>query len=113
MIKQIAFLIVISFITVETHVCTAFSRNYLRNIENNIRYRCNLFAYNKTNNQDIFNCIKYKYTNCHLLENYSDYIKIRNECINTHHSECGMGVAVFIMIWVFVGIITNIGNTAR
>jgi|LakMenE01Jun11ns_1017448.scaffolds.fasta_scaffold9941946_6 hypothetical protein len=112
MIKQI--ILLISFIIVtDARYNNKASRNYLRNLENNIRNRCNLVAYNKTNNQELFNCFNNKNDNCHLLENYSEYCKIRTDCINTHHSECGMSVVVFIMSWVFIGLITNIGVNAR
>jgi hypothetical protein len=112
MIKQI--ILLISFIIVtDARYNNKASRNYLRNLENNIRNRCNLVAYNKTNNQELFNCFNNKNDNCHLLENYSEYCKIRTDCIKTHHSECGMSVVVFIMSWVFIGLITNIGVNTR
>lgn len=59
----------------------AMSRSYIRNLENAVNFDCNSQAFNQTNNIDIYDCIRYKHSNCHSNINFTEYINIKKKCI--------------------------------
>jgi hypothetical protein len=51
----------------------------------NIKNKCKIQTLNKINNQRLFNCIINDFENCHYIDNYNDYIKMKNKCIQNNY----------------------------
>lgn len=51
----------------------------------NINNRCKLQTLNKINNKRLFDCIINDFSNCHYIENYYDYINMKNKCIRYNY----------------------------
>lgn len=51
----------------------------------NIKNKCKIQTLNKINNQRLFNCIINDFENCHYINNYTDYIKMKNKCIQNNY----------------------------
>jgi len=81
------------------------SRSYIRNLENLINTHCNLYAFNQTNNSDIYECIRYKRSNCHIHTNFTKYDFIKEKCIVSKYSECSSGILIGIIIWIVAGVV--------
>jgi hypothetical protein len=50
-----------------------------------INNKCKNQSLYKINNQRLFNCVINDFDNCHYIENYNDYIKIKNKCIQNNY----------------------------
>lgn len=103
-----------SLIMVNSRPCHMISRNYIKKLELEINKKCNLEAYKKTNNLDVYNCIiDIKNNTCHNLNKYNDYIVIKNDCIRDYNSEYGLCIIIGIMLWVIFGICSNSNEKHR
>ena len=101
----IAFSIIVS---VETIGRNPFGKTYVSNMEKSIMNICNKMALNKTSNYDVYNCIIDKNNkSCSSLNNYNQFITIKNECIKDIHSQCGASIFIILISWTLIGIIVN------
>lgn len=81
------------------------TKNYFRNLNKAISNVCNKEAYSKTNNTDIYYCIRFNNTiKCQNLENFTEYNNLRIACITKHNSEFGYGILISIIIWVLLSV---------
>lgn len=100
----IGFLMIVS---VEENLRYSYAKNYVRNAKKSFINICNKIALNETNNNDIYNCLIENNNNCQNLENYSNFITIRNNCITEINSNCGMSIIIVIFSWIMIGILCH------
>lgn len=106
--KQIIILIgFLMIVSVEGNLRYSYAKNYMRNAKKSFINICNKIALNETNNNDIYNCLIENNNNCENLENYSNFIKIRNNCITEINSTCGMTIIILILSWIIIGLLCH------
>ena len=75
-------------------------RNIVKNINNIINKSCNNKALSMTNNTDMYNCITVNNTNnCKYITNYTEFINVKNNCVDEKNAEVGSGVFISILGW--------------
>ena len=72
-------------------------KNLIKNNNNKIINNCNYVAYNITKNQELYNCVIAKKF-CKDINQYKEFIIIRNNCINDTQSYQG-----FIILSLIAG----------
>lgn len=105
-------IIIISFSlinSVESNIRHSYSKMYLKNIKKSFINICNNYALNQTNNYDIYNCLINHNNNddCKNLNNYNDFIIIRNDCIKHHKGSFGMVIFMTLISWCLIGFCCN------
>lgn len=100
--KQIIILIVLSI------VISVNGRIRHSNKKNSFDEMCNNIAINKTNGYEIYNCLNGNNNiDCKTLENYNDFILIRNECIKDYNIHYSKAILIVLFIWIMLGFICN------
>lgn len=80
---------------------------YSKNLNKAIINTCTLRAFNRTNNKEVYDCIKNNHNNCSILANYVEFRNIRQSCIEDACADCGFGIVIAIMIWVVLAICSS------
>lgn len=76
-----------------------FAKLYMKSINNEIKSVCNMNAYNKIKNIDLFNCFVVNSTkNCNHLPNFKEYYSLQYDCIEEHNSYNGAGIFFMIIV---------------
>lgn len=102
-------LIIISFsliISIESNIRHSYSKMYIKNMKKSFINICNKYALNQTNNYEIYDCI-INNDDCKNLNNYNDFIIIRNDCIKYHKSSLGFTVFIILIAWALIGLCCN------
>lgn len=99
----IIILIIINLRFVEGFYC----KKYLKNIRKNINIICNKEAYLITNYTDIYNCMNNNSNNCMYIENYKEYINIKNNCVKKYNDEINIGIIITIISWLMISLLIN------
>jgi len=99
-------IIIIAFsmiISVESNFRNSYSRMYAKNNKRSIINACNRIALNQTNEIEIYNCLN-ENNNCENLNNYEEFIIIRNNCIKEMNNTQGMILLIIIILWALLSI---------
>ena len=76
------------------HIIT---KKYVKNMNNAIYQACNKEAHCITRNTDIYECLKVNHSeNCSYLTNFTEYNKIRLNCVKEKNMEIGSGVLIWL-----------------
>ena len=76
-----------------------YMKRYVKKLNDAIHRKCNKEAYNLTNNTELYNCVLvYKTNNYNYIKNFTDYINIKNKCIDNYNSEFGSGIVISIAL---------------
>ena len=77
---------------------------YINSVNISIHNSCNRKAYLSTNNEVIFNCFKVNSTNdnCSHLDNFTEYIDIKNKCSEENNSTIENSLIICILVFIYI-----------
>ena len=79
-------------------------KQYLRSVNKAVITSCNKIALLQINNTELNNCVNnvYDLEKCKHIPNFTDFNRVKNECITNFNSEVGCGIMIAIFSWVFI-----------
>lgn len=103
----ITILMIVSYTNIEARNL-GLSKHYRRvvkTINKNINSKCNKIALKYVNNTRFYDCFLINSSNtCKKLDNYTDYIKVKNNCLKKNNSKMMLGIVLGFVIMVFMSI---------
>jgi len=102
----IILMIVLSFMSREVEVKSLRRNKYY----NHIIKKCNIYALNKTNFKDVYDCLNTDNKNeCSKLSNYAKFNCYRNECFKkTTANNASVDIVVYLIIWIALFLFTKV-----
>ena len=82
-----------------------FADSYIKKngYNNYLMKKCNNFAFKKTKNQDVYDCLKKTNNKCNHLENYNEFNKYQIECLkNVSSNKASIDVIIYLVIWITI-----------
>lgn len=83
-------------------IALILNRKIIRNINNNIVKTCYYSANNNMNDEKLYTCMINNDKDCNKYENYNKFVEISQKCIKEKNNECGYGILISILIWIFI-----------
>ncbi len=107
-------IIIIFFINIFTYCEAARGlpiKSLVKNLNNAINRACNNKAYLITNNTDVYTCMSgYNTNKCKCIVNYTEFIKLKNTCIDEKNSEIGSIIFISFFSWFILMILLQCYN---